>query len=379
MNNEAWNRENLYKEVWSDPLTKVAKRYNMSDVAIAKACRKLKIPLPGRGYWARMAAGQKVAQEPLPNATDIPIVEHTVKDPAPAAKPEAPPDPELLRIQELRTSGAFVPSRSEQSLMRHPLVKITKQAFVGATTNSRGILMPHSISGFDLSVTRESLQRAILIAARLIEVWEQQGLKVSLGVQNKGTVFHIFNEQIEIKVAERVKQERIENPSSKYSWDRWITKYYPTGDLVVRLPRTWPTREWRDSAHKKLEEMIPECVAGIMDAGVKMLRNSERIQRDELERRRKSDEMYALRQQIEAEEKKIAELEATADRWRRAVLIRQFVDAYLLAATVRGDLINPDSVAGNWVLWAKEQADRLDPLTPSPPSVVDRKHELRGI
>jgi hypothetical protein len=166
--------------------------------------------------------------------------------------------------------------------------------------------MSHSISCFDLSVTRESLQRAILIAARLIEVWEQQGLKVSLGVQNKGTVFHIFKEQIEIKVAERVKQERIENPSSKYSWDRWITKYHPTGDLVVRLPRTWPTREWRDSAHKKLEEMIPECVAGIMDAGVKMLRNSERIQRDELERRRKSDEMYALRQQIEAEEKKIA-------------------------------------------------------------------------
>ena len=34
-----------------------------------------------------------------------------------------------------------------------------------------------------------------------------------------------------------------------------------------------------------------------------------------------------------------------------------------VAATVRGDLINPESVAGNWVLWAKEQADRLDPLT----------------
>jgi hypothetical protein len=84
--NQPWDRDKLYAEVWAEPLIKVAKRYNMSDVAIAKACRKLKIPLPGRGYWARMAAGQKVAQEPLPNATDIPIVEHTVNDPAPADK-----------------------------------------------------------------------------------------------------------------------------------------------------------------------------------------------------------------------------------------------------------------------------------------------------
>jgi hypothetical protein len=70
-------------------------------------------------------------------------------------------------------------------------------------------------------------------------------------------------------------------------------------------------------------------------------------------------------------------LEATADRWRRAALIRQYVDAYLLAATVTGDLINPESVAGNWVLWAQEQADRLDPLKPSPASVLDRKGEVR--
>ena len=363
MNNEAWNRENLYEEVWSEPLTKVAKRYNMSDVAIAKACRKLKIPLPGRGYWARVAAGEKIKPTPLPKATNIPIVEHTVREPK-LSEPEAPLDAELLRIQELKTSGAFAPDRSDQSLMRHPLVKLTKQAFVGAITNSRGVLMQRSTAGFDIAVTRSSLQRAILIAARLIEVWEQQGLKVSLGVQHKGTVFHIFNEQIEVKVAERVKQERIENPSSKYSWDRWVTKYHATGVLVVRLPRTWPTREWRDSAHKKLEELIPECVAGIMAAGVKELRNSERLQREEQEAQRKAEEMSALRKQIEEEEKKIAAL----DR-----------EAYLLAASVRGDLINPDSPAGNWVIWAKDQADRLDPLKPNPPSILDRKHELRGI
>jgi hypothetical protein len=67
-NNEAWNREKLYKEVWAEPLTPVAKRYNMSDVAIAKACRKLKTPLPGRGYWARVAAGKKTNRKQFSDA-----------------------------------------------------------------------------------------------------------------------------------------------------------------------------------------------------------------------------------------------------------------------------------------------------------------------
>jgi hypothetical protein len=48
-----WNREELYEKVWSEPVTKVAKGYGVSDVALAKACRKLKVPVPGRGYWAK--------------------------------------------------------------------------------------------------------------------------------------------------------------------------------------------------------------------------------------------------------------------------------------------------------------------------------------
>jgi hypothetical protein len=44
-----WDRDSLYKEVWAVPLTTVAKRYGVSGNAIAKVCKKLRIPLPGRG------------------------------------------------------------------------------------------------------------------------------------------------------------------------------------------------------------------------------------------------------------------------------------------------------------------------------------------
>ena len=43
------NREELYKLVWAEPMRDVAKRFGISDVALAKKCRKMKIPVPGRG------------------------------------------------------------------------------------------------------------------------------------------------------------------------------------------------------------------------------------------------------------------------------------------------------------------------------------------
>lgn len=59
-------REALYNEVWTDPVTIVAKRYNMSDNGLRKHCRLLWIPLPPNGYWARVKAGQKVSKPELP-------------------------------------------------------------------------------------------------------------------------------------------------------------------------------------------------------------------------------------------------------------------------------------------------------------------------
>jgi hypothetical protein len=66
-----YNREKIYQEIWAEPIQHVAKRYNLSDVGLAKVCKKLNIPRPGRGYWAIKAAGKTTPrQPPLP---DLPI------------------------------------------------------------------------------------------------------------------------------------------------------------------------------------------------------------------------------------------------------------------------------------------------------------------
>src|SRR5207253_9256380 len=53
-------REELYKLVWSKPITILAEEFGMSDVGLGKVCKKLKVPKPYRGYWQLVEAGRKL-------------------------------------------------------------------------------------------------------------------------------------------------------------------------------------------------------------------------------------------------------------------------------------------------------------------------------
>lgn len=64
--NNFYKRDMLYEEVWSEPVTVVAGRYGVSDVAIRHACKRLEVPVPPRGYWAKLAAGKNPRRKQLP-------------------------------------------------------------------------------------------------------------------------------------------------------------------------------------------------------------------------------------------------------------------------------------------------------------------------
>jgi ankyrin repeat protein len=69
-----YNRAELYEKVWSEPMQILAKQYNVSDVYLARVCRLLRVPLPGRGYWAKKTAGRPTKKRPplpsLPEAVN---------------------------------------------------------------------------------------------------------------------------------------------------------------------------------------------------------------------------------------------------------------------------------------------------------------------
>ena len=59
-------RQALYEMIWKEPNSKVAPRFNIFNVALAKICLKHGIPRPPRGYWAKLTAGKPVTRIDLP-------------------------------------------------------------------------------------------------------------------------------------------------------------------------------------------------------------------------------------------------------------------------------------------------------------------------
>ncbi len=55
-------RKELFEKVWEKPMTQVSKELGISDVGLKKICRRHQIPVPGRGYWAKKAAGKLVSK-----------------------------------------------------------------------------------------------------------------------------------------------------------------------------------------------------------------------------------------------------------------------------------------------------------------------------
>lgn len=61
-----YTRQEMYDLVWSKALRLLCADFNVSDVALKKACRKADVPTPPVGYWNKLQAGKRVTQIPLP-------------------------------------------------------------------------------------------------------------------------------------------------------------------------------------------------------------------------------------------------------------------------------------------------------------------------
>src|SRR5690349_14522999 len=61
-----FTRQELYDLVWSQPMRALAHQIGISDVALAKHCKKANVPVPPRGYWARKQTGKPVVTIALP-------------------------------------------------------------------------------------------------------------------------------------------------------------------------------------------------------------------------------------------------------------------------------------------------------------------------
>ena len=67
-------RAELFELVWAKPMTHLAKELGLSDVGLRTICVKSGIPLPARGYWARLQVGRQDPRPVLPFENNNPQI-----------------------------------------------------------------------------------------------------------------------------------------------------------------------------------------------------------------------------------------------------------------------------------------------------------------
>jgi hypothetical protein len=63
-------RRELYDLVWVEPLSRLAKRFKISDNGLRKICKRMNIPIPAMGHWQKIQYNKKVVITKLPEKYD---------------------------------------------------------------------------------------------------------------------------------------------------------------------------------------------------------------------------------------------------------------------------------------------------------------------
>lgn len=352
--NRRLTRQQLFDLVWQRPIRALATEFGISDVGLRNLCRRVGVPVPERGYWARLRFGESSKRPHLP-PTPAGQSDQVIIEPSRPGRRELeenlPPD---IAAQVEAERNAKEPITVPKSPSPHAIVA--------------GWKVPLR-SGANSAKQTPAESRRQHIATVLFREVEKRGGKVS-AKDPYHFEFTLLGEKLDVLFEERTKMHTIP-PDPRSSWSYERREWVPTGFLRFRIENYLDVpvrREWNETEGKPLEVRLREVIVALSIAAA--AERQRRLRFEEENRRRHLAEIqrWEFEEQRRKEESRIKELIKGADSWAQANRIREYVTAAENAGVGAG----ADSAElQEWVTWARAVAQRLDPLE----SVGDREKE----
>ena len=345
------SREALYEAVWTDAVTLVAPRYGLSDVGLVKICKKLGIPVPPRGYWAKVKAGRPTHKRPLPS---LPAGARDLAGPIPLSEPEVAVYARVRdALQKTRESQSNI-SLPAELRDPHPLVR----AAAARLKRRDGWDHPAGVRSapkevLDLQLTRHThlVAGSTTLTISIVEqVTRTTHTPTRSEVQARDRYYDSF------RVGARAEYPNI----PQFDW-------HPTGRLTLTVG-SWPSRKWNDTERSLIDSRLSGIFAAIVG-----LAEAKRANEEEEERRRRTYEeacvLYESQVRGRNEERhQLRALFRDASRLQRANRLREFITAVEDRAR-HDDELTPEKQ--QWLEWAKAKADWLDPLVRRSDPILD--------
>ncbi len=314
-------REDLYEQVWSEPVTTVGARYGISGNGLAKICRKLEVPVPVRGYWQLHAVGRAPARTPLPPPRrETPSSHRLVLRPAVTVEPSTI----QVRVAETLVNPHRLVREAEATLKHH-----LKQR------PSDRVRPAVIVTCLDISVSAKALDRALRIMDALLKTFEARGHRVELTTPEANRVVADAGAKTWISIgSEKVRVELAEQA------DRVGGVMRPNGQLVLKTPTygsDHERRSWRDTRTRRLEDSLGEFI--LAAERIAAARHASEL---EWQRKKRAEQVAQHRLKV------INDIEDRANTWRMCATMDGFLDA-VEAKHGASDSLTPT------ISWLREQ------------------------
>jgi len=354
-------REELYERIWSEPASKLAPQLGLSDVGLAKTCKRLGIPRPERGYWNRLAAGHPVKKSPLPPAK--PGEERSARFTS-AADSTTPP-------RRSKPIPAVLPS---DDLALDSRVKSLLELIMKAVPDKDGRATINASKFPHVTCTPALAQRVVAAISVLIRAVEDLGVACTPGETNRnGMAFAKNGDILHMEIEEVLEEEeRSQVDKRQPSWEWPAKRKIPSGKLSVRL---WSEgdlrgqRTWTETSARRLETIIPAVVQRISEifeafsyeraAKQKREREAEERRVREAKERENRDHQERIDQVIAG---RVNNLRRAADWWQIFDNIQKFISECerRWRDTQEGKL---SMAQEGWVFWARKSAEAFSPFS----------------
>lgn len=367
------SRDDLYRLVWEVPMRTLAAKYGLSDVGLSKICRRIQVPVPGRGYWARKAAGARVRRTPL----------RAPRDDAGQNKSTAIFDHRRIERQEALSNGELAPYRAHEkapanrivvgSSLRapHPVILATLHALRTATPVD-GLLSASGRKTLRAAVSPRCLPRAMRIADAIAKALNKRGWELIVSTDEAKCAFaRVLGEEVPFEVRERLRKlppapaKAIRLGPGQYYTPRAASTFELTGKLAVSIVGYWGDglrQTWADGKRQRVEEMLNDFMLHLAMAANAQRQRRQRIAQQQLQwEQARLARLDAERLQA-MEESRIAKFRAHAEKWARSEQLTGFLAALRHRLADQPDAGTADSVRDDWLAWAGEYARTINPL-----------------
>lgn len=387
-------RQQLYEQVWSIPMRVLAPKYDLSDVGLAKVCKKYGIPRPPVGYWAKVEHGKKVRQPKLPPAPEGigDVIVLLPKPPPPEQSEEQPGffDEQLGAIAARLEAGDFVKAVASDLRGCSAITRQTREALEAASrppTRDRWGVLEHAprypLPHIHVSTSKELRQRALLLVDALVKTFDAMGCQ-QRAPRDEGTraaIFELRGLQFTVRVRERTKRvTHVLTDEEKRKQERYRYSFAPkydynhAGELFVELIRAQWSSAFLQIKDGKRAGLVEERIAEVALAVLRQAdRDLERAHQEELDRQRRVERERLEREEAERrrveEERRQAELAcqkrlfSLAEDWQATAVVTTFL-AEVWRRLEDGGLDGDDrALLQRWLQWGARVARERDPFS----------------